>query len=319
MSFDFENINIGDSMVTHEVFNVEKMPDMFLEVEFKYPRCSVWSTCVPIYEKYQGIDFTNSELEDVKDWISQCYDEMNPEKHRTWNSNEEKYWALHPQAEQAKALFDAINHEDRHHLTTWGCRQCTDTSKVNSQPGSRIRALKKDHGYHIASKEMYCDVCEKMTKHDLLLRIQRMIGVSQRRETMPNSVKRRTKELFDYTDVCFEQKFPKSTQALVVDHKFPATRWAAGETPNYSGMTDEEILDKFQLLTNQTNLQKDRYCARCFNNKIRGDFFGIKWYPEGDENWNGSNNSDESGCIGCPWYDLKEWKDQFNKYLKEKE
>ena len=52
---------------------------------------------------------------------------------------------------------------------------------------------------------------------------------------------------------------------------------------------------------------------------IRGDFFGIKWFYEGDEQWRGSSKADENGCIGCCWYDLIEWKNQFNKYLKEKE
>ena len=47
--------------------------------------------------------------------------------------------------------------------------------------------------------------------------------------------------------------------------------------------------------------------------------FGIKWFYEGDEKWRGSSKADENGCIGCCWYDLIEWKNQFNKYLKEKE
>lgn len=318
MPFEFENVEIDSNIITHSVFNVEKMPDMFLEVDFQYPRCRLWKTCVPIYEKYQGIDFTKATLEDVKDWICQCYDEMNPEKYKTWENKEKKYWESRPKAGQAKVLFEALNHEDRYHLTDWSCRQCTDTSKVNSQAGSRIRALKEAHGYHIASKDMLCEVCGKMTKHDLLLRIERKVGNAKKRSAMPSSIKKRTKELYDYTDVCFDKKFSKATQALIVDHKFPATRWAAGETPNYIGMSDQEILNKFQLLTNQTNMQKDRYCARCYAEKIRGDFFGIKWYPVGNDHWQGANNSDENGCIGCPWYDMKKWKQQFNAYLESK-
>ena len=88
---------------------------------------------------------------------------------------------------------------------------------------------------------------------------------------------------------------------------------------NETNMSEEEIKKKFQLLTNQTNLQKERYCKKCVSEGIRGDFFGIKWFYEGDEQWRRSSKADENGCIGCCWYDLIEWKNQFNKYLKEKE
>lgn len=319
MSHPYENKRIGKNITTYTIYQVDKMPDMFLEVEFSYPRSMPLKTCIPIYEKYQGIDLVQAEKEDVEEWIQQCYEDMNPSNANTWNKNEEAYWLLHEGANQAKPLFDVLNYENKYHQTEWLCRQCTDTSKVNSQAASRIRALKKDHGYHIASKDMYCEVCGKITKHDLLLRIPRKRGESQTRYTISNSLKKRIKELFNYTDACFDEKCPEATRTLIIDHKFPATRWAVGETHNYITMTDDEIKAKFQLLTQQTNLQKDRYCFRCLNEKIRGDFFGIKWYPEGNEKWNGSNNSDENGCVGCPWYDLNEWKAKFNDYLNKKD
>ena len=317
MQYPYENMTINQNIVTYTIFQVDKMPDMFLDVEFTYPRCKPWKTCVPIFEKYQGINYIESPSEDVIEWIKQCYDDMSPSNATAWTQGEEVYWKEHSSANKAKPLFDVLNYEDRYHLTTWGCRQCTDTSRVNSQAASRIRALKQSHGYHIASKDMFCDVCNETTKHDILLRIPRKRGNSQTRYSIPTSLKRRIKELYDYTDACFDMKYPEATQALIIDHKFPATRWAAGETKNFSSMTDEEIKQKFQLLTQQTNLQKDRYCFRCYNEKIRGDFFGIKWYPYGSSEWEGANNSDENGCIGCPWYDLQEWKRLFNEYLSE--
>lgn len=319
MMYPYENQRFSKNITTYTVFQVDKMPDMFLEVEFTYPRSMPWKTCIPIFEKYQGINLVDSQLDDVKEWVEQCYEDMKPSNSTSWTKAEEDYWAEHENANKAKPLFEVLNHEDRYHLTTWGCRQCTDTSKVNSQAASRIRALKKDHGYHIASKDMFCPVCDEITKHDMLLRIPKRRGNSQIRYTISSSLKKRIKEVFNYTDACFDQKYPEATQALIIDHKFPATRWAAGETCNFDTMTDDEITAKFQLLTQQTNLQKDRYCFRCFNAKIRGDFFGIKWYPQGDEHWAGANNSDENGCVGCPWYDLNEWKEKFNEYLSEKD
>ena len=316
MSYSFENLKINDKIQTFTVFNVEKMPDMFLEVEFSYPRCRKYETCVPIYEKYQGIDYTNAEKDDVVDWIISCYEQMAPSNADVWNNSEAEYWET-KNAEQAKPLFEVLNAEDRYHLTEWLCRQCTDISMVNSQAASRIRALKQQHGYHIATKKCFCETCGKTTPHDMLLRIGKMKSRAKDKKPMPNSLKKRIKRLFAYTDACFTVTYPETSNAFIIDHKFPATRWAAGESPNYSTMTDEEIANKFQLLTNQTNLQKDRYCERCFEKGIRGDFFGIRWYPVGDEKWRGANNSDENGCIGCPWYDLALWKKQFNEFLDE--
>lgn len=318
MPYPYENIQLTPQITTYTIFQVDKMPDMFLEVEFSYPRSRLWRTCVPILEKYQGINLLEAEQSDVEEWIRHCYEDMAPSNANTWRNNENAYWSEHGNANMAKPLFDVLNAEDQYHLTGWLCRQCTDISQVNSQAASRIRALKKDHGYHIASKDMMCPVCNKITKHDILLRIPRRRGESQVRYNIATSLKNRIKHHFNYTDACFEDQYPEATKALIIDHKFPSTRWAAGETRNFTTMTDTEIEAKFQLLTNQTNLQKERYCFRCLNEGVRGDFFGIRWYPQGDEHWNGMNNSDENGCIGCPWYDLHAWKKAFNRHLEEK-
>ena len=49
MPFEFENMRINDNIVTYQVFQVSKMPDMFLEVEFTYPRTPRWKTYIPIF------------------------------------------------------------------------------------------------------------------------------------------------------------------------------------------------------------------------------------------------------------------------------
>lgn len=316
-TFVFENLEISPEIRTLGVFQVLRMPDLFLEVEFKYPKTPIWKGCVPIYEKYQGLDKTDWDKESVAEYVKMCYEALNPKNAKLWNENECSHWTGFPKADMAKILFDVLNTENQYHQTGWMCRQCTDTSSVNSQAASRIRALKQTHGYHIATKDFKCDVCGKNTTHDMLVRISRMVGISNKRFSIPNSLMRRIKELFAYTDACFNEKHSKGAKDLVVDHKFPSTRWAAGENPNFASMTDEEIKQKFQLLTQQTNLQKERFCAKCLQNGIRGDFFGVDWFSEGDCNWKGSNNSDENGCRGCPWYDLADWKEKFNKALKE--
>ena len=82
---------------------------------------------------------------------------------------------------------------------------------------------------------------------------------------------------------------------------------------------DEEIIEKFQLLDNQRNQQKREICRRCFQEGIRGSIYGIKYFYRGDETWNPSiptkGKAAESGCIGCPWYDIEEWRKRLNEMI----
>ena len=86
-------------------------------------------------------------------------------------------------------------------------------------------------------------------------------------------------------------------------------------------MTDEEIRQKFQLLTNQRNQQKREVCRTCFQTGKRGSLFGIPYYYEGTENWDTSipqkGKEAEKGCIGCPWYDIQEWRRHLINDLKK--
>ncbi len=86
-------------------------------------------------------------------------------------------------------------------------------------------------------------------------------------------------------------------------------------------MTDEEIQQKFQLLTNQRNQQKREICRRCYQTGKRGVIFGIPFYYEGNENWDESipktGKDAEKGCVGCPWYDIKKWREELIKTLEK--
>lgn len=68
---------------------------------------------------------------------------------------------------------------------------------------------------------------------------------------------------------------------MIIDHKFPSSRWVNGETVNETTMPEEEIKNKFQLLTNQTNLQKERYCKKCVSDGVRGDFLELSGFMKG--------------------------------------
>ena len=119
-------------------------------------------------------------------------------------------------------------------------------------------------------------------------------------------LKKRIKNVLGHKEVCFN--VVRTDVELLIDHKFPSQRWKEPESDNPNDMTVENIKNKFQLLSNQTNTWKSRYCDNCVKTGKRGDFMGLKWYFQGDENWNGISQHDENGCVGCPWYDLEIWK-----------
>ena len=105
MSYSFENKKIDEHIQTYTVYQVDKMPDLFLEVEFSYPRSQSWKTCIPIYEKYQGINLTNVPEEDVEEWIQECYESMSPSNASVWNRTEKIYWENIKKQIKAKTTF----------------------------------------------------------------------------------------------------------------------------------------------------------------------------------------------------------------------
>lgn len=111
-------------------------------------------------------------------------------------------------------------------------------------------------------------------------------------------------------------------KALIPDHKFSEVRWDdETRAENSMAMTDEQIIQKFQLLDNQRNQQKREICRRCFQEGIRGTIYGIKYFYEGDEHWDSSipkvGKAAEKGCVGCPWYDIEKWRAVLNKLLEK--
>lgn len=87
-------------------------------------------------------------------------------------------------------------------------------------------------------------------------------------------------------------------------------------------MTDDEIIQKFQLLDNQRNQQKREVCRKCFQDGIRGTIYGIKYFYKGAEEWDNKipvkGKAAEKGCEGCPWYDIEKWRKMLNDEIERK-
>ncbi|MBQ8838720.1 MAG: hypothetical protein IJ005_05310, partial [Bacteroidales bacterium] len=62
-------------------------------------------------------------------------------------------------------------------------------------------------------------------------------------------------------------------------------------------------------------------CRNCFQTGERGQIYGIDFYSSGGPVWDDSipkvGKEAEQGCVGCPWYDILEWRREINSRLKD--
>ena len=290
-----------------EYFIPEKTSDVFMEVEFEY-QVKKWQGALPKFLEKQGLDLTDEEFDSL---LEENYDLLHPDNREAWILESDAKWADKTSA--TYKVLAALYSGD------WECRVCGPVPQVNPQPAARLRDLKK-RGYIIGSRRRSCGTCGQKTMHDILVMLPsietRFEHGNELRKPMSEILKKRIKSVLGYREVCFN--VVRSEVELLVDHKFPSQRWNEPETDNPNDMSVADIKKKFQLLSNQTNMWKSRYCDTCFKTGKRGDYMGLKWYYEGDENWAGETAFDENGCVGCPWYDLELWKAKFLEASEKK-
>lgn len=303
----FEYQKLNGNVSTEDFFKIDKMEDRYLAVKFRYGM-RTWNGCVPIISKYQGVNIPETK-EDVEAWVLECYAELDPGRNNVWQEEQRTFWAGR-KASETQSVFEALNGAEP--LTRWKCRKCGPVPEINPQPASRIKQLKK-MGYFIATRKKECPNCGGLQYCDLLIRLPRHAADNEKRSPISRKLQNKIKTVLPLRDACFDT--PQKASDLIIDHKFPSSRWVNGETVNKTDMSEEDIRKKFQLLTNQTNLQKERYCQECVIHGNRGDFFGIEWYYKGARKWEGTSKADEQGCVGCPWYDLAKWKQELNAFL----
>lgn len=184
----------------------------------------------------------------------------------------------------------------------------------NDNPARRIQDI-KDAGYTVASIP---GGPKKKTKRVLL-----PIPLHNRMEyeTFTPQFKARVIRLLKGLNA-FEA-YKTNKKGLIPDHKFSEVRWdEKTKAENSMDMTDEEIIEKFQLLDNQRNQQKREVCRQCFQKGIRGVLYGIPFFYQGSQKWPNDipsvGKAAEKGCIGCAWYDIERWRLELIKKLNDK-
>jgi len=292
-------------LIDNEYFIPEKTSDVFKEVEFEY-QVKKWEGALPKFLEKQGLDLTDEEFDNL---LEENYELLHPDNKDSWILESDSKWNDKTSATY-KVLAALYSGE-------WVCRTC-GTAKVNDQAAARIKALKVK-GYIIGSRRKQCLICNKKTMHDILVMLPsietRFEHGNELRKPMSDVLKKRIKSVLNHREVCFN--VVRTDVELLIDHKFPSQRWNVPESDNPNDMSVTEIKKKFQLLSNQTNMWKSRYCDTCVKTGKRGEFMGTKWYYAGNENWAGQTPNDENGCVGCPWYDLELWKSKLLEATKK--
>lgn len=296
----------GQVEVVGRVRHHSKASETYRDVIFHYEDDRTWRGSIPITDHWIGLDL--NEPQEVKEYLDKAHDFCHPKNWSEWELEQEKFWRGKPNATVTRSFFDAML------SFAW---TCSCKFPANTNPQRRIQQIKQ-FGYTIASyPSRPCSDCNKKRMAHLMVPLPRN-GISGY-ETWSSELRSRIIDLLKGYDVYEDKDRPGNKDSLLPDHKFPQKRWNR-ETRRRSleGLSDAELKQDLQLMSNQRNLQKREACHKCFNSNKRGTPFGIKFYYVGDEEWpveSKKGKQAEEGCKGCGWYDMKVWREALNLSL----
>ena len=284
-----------------------KASEEYIDTIFVYGNPPPYYCSVPIKYRRTGTDIDYNEIDE---YLENVYEKINPEKWNNWKKEQNDFWKTKPGADITKGFFDILAKN-----FNWCCVDCT--LPKNRNWARRIQDL-KEFGYTIATHtRRFCKNCGKNTTQLILLPLPR--GGITGYETWSNELRIRIIKSLNEYDV-FEAKKTRK-EGLLPDHKFPEIRWDENtKRESLENMTDIEITNDFQLLTNQRNQQKREICRNCFQTGERGTIYGIPFYYKGVKKWDSKiptkGKEAEKGCIGCAWYDIERWRKELMRILK---
>ena len=287
-----------------EVFDIienNKASEVYVKVSFIQNDGFRWDTYVPFVDRRAGLDIKTEE--ELADYLKSLKQYFTPEAMENWKQSELKRGLI---GGDVTPIFFKV-------LLSF--KEEFERFPMNPNSARRIQDI-KDAGYTLASVPRAKGL-KGYNRILLPIPIHSEMGY----ETFTPQFKARVIRLLHERNAFEARVTPK--KALIPDHKFSEVRWddeTKGENP--MDMTDSEIVQKFQLLDNQRNQQKREVCRKCYQEGIRGTIYGIKYFYEGTEQWDSTipvkGKAAEQGCIGCPWYDIEEWRRQLNDKLNGK-
>lgn len=287
-----------------------KASEEYLMVNFNYNGVTQ-ERWVPVEYRRTGISIQPDEHEKLLMYLNRLYEELKPENYSNWLEQEKKWWDEEKKnAGVTREFFCALSDGQ------WKCQACELPQNPNW--ARRIQDL-KEFGYTIATDiKRYCEKCQSNKTHLMLLPVSRFISSGNGYETWSPKLRNRILKTLNHFDA-FEAK---SSPHSLPDHKFSEIRWDENtKSDNPDNMSEQEIKDKFQLISNQRNQQKREVCRSCFQTGKRGVIYGIPFFYKGDENWDSSipikGKAAESGCVGCAWYDIERWRDELVNVIKQ--
>ena len=301
MSFTISQLEklLPKDIVVTDLFTHTKLKQKMVKTTFIQNDTFMFTTYVPYIDMNKGIN--NLTVEEVANYLISIKKYFNREWIQKWVKEQKDKWDAISSREDTKPFLElqlSLKLEDE----TFG----------NPNYASRLRDLRK-LGYTITS------VYNKNTGRYSRIMLPLPLHPESTYETVPKNITQTLARLKRYIEAYSGDKMDEDF--LLADHKFPESRWDEN-TPkdNDPNMTDEEILRKFQLLDNASNLRKKQMCESCTATGIRPAIYGLTYFYKGKAKWDASipeiGKDAEDGCVGCPWYDIEEWKKQFNERFK---
>lgn len=238
---------------------------------------------------------TEEEIEarpDLVEYFMEKYTQLSPESIVEWKEKMQNQFSGDTKEDQLfRTLFDRLNERVANNEAAPG----------NPNPQKLVQSL-RDRGL--------CILTESQNHTTYLRLVEGINTLGFENEIIPEEIRKRALELYGNIDALSGIRMPDDR--LIIEHKFPEERWKNRPAEDNLNMTDEEIKNKFQLLTAQYNQVKREACKKCVRFKKRQAPFGITYFYEGDEEWGCDDEFGqpaEDGCVGCGWYDVATWKE----------
>ena len=285
-----------------------KASEEYVHVVFSYPDVGyIWDGWVPVEYRRTGVSIPVSDTAALEEHLNSIYIQMHPSRYAAWRAEQDRYWSA-TRAVETKDIFYILADGK------WHCRNCEIT---NPNFARRVQDL-KENGYTIATHLNYhCPVCHNdRSTRLMLLPIDRVELAGNGYETWSPALRARIIRVLGGIDA-YENA---QSRSCLPDHKFSEIRWDdQTKAENPASMSDQQIRDKFQLLSNQRNQQKREVCRYCYQTGQRGTIYGISFFYQGGPFWDPSipsrGKAAELGCIGCPWYDIARWREELKARL----